>query len=185
VKYTPGRTFALLALAVVLASIGAAAAMWSETLMVNVYVSTGEVDVKWSDYYCSDTGSDPQIPDGFSNEEGKDVASCTVEEELYDEENDLIKLRVTLNNTYPGYAVNITLIVDNIGTIPVKLNSSSISEYDNDVLAVRLIPPSDTQIEPGDNATYILEVRVLQGAEENASYSFEVTLVFAQWNEVQ
>ncbi|OYT55855.1 MAG: hypothetical protein B6U76_04930 [Desulfurococcales archaeon ex4484_217_2] len=166
-----------------LASAGIAYAMWSETLKINVTVNTGEVDVKWSNWYCNDTGSDPQAP-GFNNSEGKDVAKCYVEPEKYDEEGDLIKLNVTIVNAYPGYRAVITGIVDNIGTIPVKLYNHTISSYDTDALDVTLGIPADTQIDAGDNATYTLTIDVLQNASENSTYSFEVTLVFAQWNEI-
>ena len=166
-----------------LASAGIAYALWSETLKINVTVKTGEVDVKWSDWSCNDNGADPQSP-GFNNSEGKDVAKCYVEEEKYDEEGDLIKLNVTITNAYPGYHAVITGIVDNIGTIPVKLYNHSISSYDTQALSVNLGIPGDTQIEPGGNSTYTLTIDVLQNASETSTYSFEVTLVFAQWNEV-
>lgn len=175
-------------LAVILVGFGTAMAMWSETLKVNVYVDTGEVKVKWSDWSCSDTGPDPQATDlGFHNEEGKDVAKCYVTPEIRDEENNTIKLNVTLDNAYPGYSVNITLIVDNIGTVPVKLlswNWSDLSSIDEEALDVNLIRSSDTQIEPGENGTYILQITVLQAANETTTYSFDLELVFAQWNEV-
>jgi len=184
VRYTFGRMFALLALAVVLASIGAAAAMWSETLKINVKVNTGEVDVEWSEWNCSDTGADPQA-EGFDNSEGKDVAQCIVEAEKYDDEGDVIKLNVTITNAYPGYHAVITGIVDNIGTIPVKLYKHEITGVNKTALSVELGIPEDTQIEPGGNSTYTLTIDVLQAATENATYTFEVTLVFAQWNEVK
>ncbi|MEM0368470.1 MAG: hypothetical protein QXN57_03405, partial [Desulfurococcaceae archaeon] len=76
-----------------LAAVGFALAMWSETLLVNVTVETGEVDVKFSDWSCSDNGPDPQA-EGFNNSEGKDVASCSVQVEGMDEEGDAIKLMV-------------------------------------------------------------------------------------------
>jgi len=158
--------------------------MWSETLRVNVTVSTGEVDVKWSAYYCSDTGPDPQTPDSFSNTEEKDVAQCYVTAEEYDDEGDVIKLNVTIVNAYPGYHAEITGIVDNIGTIPVKLLSHNMTGVDESAISAYLDIPEDTQIEPGDNSTYTLTIDVLQEASENATYTFEVTLVFAQWNEV-
>ncbi|MEM4570153.1 MAG: hypothetical protein QXE66_02465 [Desulfurococcaceae archaeon] len=166
---------------VILATIGFALAMWSETLLVNVTVETGEVDVKFSDWYCSDTGPDPQA-EGYHNEEGKDVASCSIEIERVDEEGDVIKLLVKLDNAYPGYTVDVYLIIDNIGTIPVKLYSSSV-EFDEPIHA-DLIVPENTQIHPGENSTYILRITITQEAEELTTYEGFVELVFAQWNEV-
>lgn len=163
-----------------LVAIGFALAMWSETLYVNVTVQTGEVKVEFSEWYCSDTGPDPQA-EGFNNEEGKNVASCDVYVEV--EENDYVtKLAVFLNNTYPGYTVDVTLIVDNIGTIPVKLYDYSLN-FDQPIIA-ELIIPEDTQIHPGGYATFILRITVPQEAEELTEYFGEITLTFAQWNEV-
>lgn len=164
-----------------LATMGIALAMWSETLLVNVTVYTGEVDVKFSSWSCSDSGPDPQAP-GFHNTEEKNVASCDIQVERLDEEGDPIKLLVTLNNTYPGYTVDVTLTIDNIGTIPVKLYQSSISG--SGIISASLIIPEDTQIDPGSSADYILRITIPQEAEENSTYSLEITLVFAQWNEV-
>ena len=173
---------AIIPLVMVVAVLGMAFAMWSETLMMNVTVNTGEVKVKFSGWGCSDTGPDPQA-EGFSNSENKDVATCSVDVELYDDSNP-IKLHVVLNNTYPGYSADITVIIDNIGTIPVKLLDHEISGVDTTALSVSLTTPEDTQIEPGGNSTYILHIEVLQDAEENTSYPFDVSLTFAQWNEV-
>jgi len=66
----------------------------------------------------------------------------------------------------------------------VKLLSYSITGVDGSALSVSLDVPEDTQIDPGYSSTYILHITVLQGAEENSTYTFEVELVFAQWNEV-
>ena len=178
------KIFSLSALALIIASVGAISAMWSETLRVNVTVSTGEVDVEWSDWWCNDIGPDPQTPDGpFHNDEGKDVAHCIVEAEEW-EDDQVIKLNVTIVNAYPGYRANITMLVDNIGTIPVKLYSYDITYIDTSALAVTFNLPEGSQIHPGEAGEIQLIIDVLQTAQENTTYTFEITLVYAQWNEV-
>lgn len=175
------QAFALIA--VLAATMGTAFAMWSETLLVNVDVYTGEVDVAFTDWICSDIGPDPQAP-GFSNAEGKDVASCAVDVEVLDNEGDVIKLLVTITNAYPGYAVDVNMSITNIGTIPVKLYSYGITGLNTTALAASLTFPADTQIDPGDTHIYTLHIEVLQEADELSTYSFEVSMTFAQWNEV-
>jgi len=170
------KTLFGLVLAVIV--LGAALAMWSEALTVDVTVNTGKVDVSIVNAICSDTGPDPQAS-GFSNEEGKDVASCYVE--ISPDGN---SATVTISNAYPGYRVEVYLTVENKGTIPVKLYGHEISEYDESALRVRLTTPEYTQIHPGETSTYTLCITVLQDAEQEASYSVTVTLTFAQWNEV-
>lgn len=163
--------------------IAGAVAMWSDTLKINATIKTGEVKVKFSDWMCSDEGSDPQAQ-GFHNEEGKDVASCNVNVKARDGKGNPIKLNVMLNNTYPGYSVDVKFIVDNIGTIPVKLLNYNITGVDENALSVSLSVPEDTQIDSGGSSTYILHITVLQNAKESSTYTFEVDLTFAQWNEV-
>ena len=112
---------------------------------------------------------------------------CIVTVEKNDTEGNPIKLNVTIVNAYPGYAVNITLVVDNIGTIPVKLLSyswSNLSAADEEALNITLYKPADTQMHEGENTTYILEIIVTQEANETSTYSFDLELTFAQWNEV-
>jgi len=167
----------------VLAIIAGAIAMWSDILKINATIETGEVKVKFSEWYCSDKGADPQAK-GFNNEEDKNVASCDVNVELVDKEENPIKLKVTIDNAYPGYYVVITFTVDNIGTIPVKLYNYSIKGVNKNALNVWLEVPEDTQIDPGYSSEYKLHITVLQNAKESTTYSFKVELEFAQWNEV-
>ncbi|PUA33590.1 MAG: hypothetical protein B7O98_04005 [Zestosphaera tikiterensis] len=179
------KALGISALTLLVLVLGAALAMWSETLKVNVKVETGEVKVKWSDWSCSDTGPDPQA-EGYNNKEGKDVASCGIEIEVKDNEGNPIKLLVTLKNAYPGYSVDITLTVDNIGTIPVKLYDHKINANKTvlSALSIDLPIPEDTQIDPDGSSTYTLHITVLQSAAESSTYTFEIELTFAQWNEV-
>ncbi|RLE90237.1 MAG: hypothetical protein DRN04_15390 [Thermoprotei archaeon] len=184
---------------VMLASMGIAFAMWSETLRINVTVDTGEVDVIWGKYWSNDTIEKPEV--------SLDVTKVYITEEAYDDEGDLIKLNVTIDNAYPGYKVGIYGMVNNTGSIPVKLLSATLKyndvetsltlcqwvdldlDGDGDLdLNVHLELAEDgedgTQIDPGATDTYELVIHVKQGANETATYGFEVEFVFAQWNEV-
>jgi len=160
----------------ILLALGVASAMWMETIRVNTYVHTGEVKLAWNDWSCSDMGIDPGLD--------KDVATCTVEPEEYDEEGNVIKVKITLDNAYPGYAPSITLYASNIGTVPVKLLSHDVSGLNETALEVTLYIPEDTQIDPEGELELGIGIRVLQGADELTTYTFEVAYTFAQWNEV-
>jgi hypothetical protein len=179
------RIYSLSALALILASIGAVSAMWYQSLAINVYVHTGTVAVEWSNWSCSDTGADPQTPEsGFDNSEDKDVASCIVTPEIIDDDGHTVKLNVTIVNAYPGYRANIAMFVDNVGTIPVKLYNYSITGIDDSAMNVQFVIPTDTQIHPGNDGEYHLIIDILQTAQQNSTYTFEIELGFAQWNEV-
>jgi len=168
-----------------LAVISGALAMWYDTLKINATIETGYVKVKFSSWGCSDTGPDPQAG-GYHNTEGKNVSVCSVTVERRDEGGNPVKLLVTINNAYPGYSVKVEFTVDNIGTIPVKLYGYELSGVDGRALSVSLVTPDDTQIDAGEESgTYTLIITVLQTAGESSTYMFELTLNFAQWNEVQ
>jgi hypothetical protein len=175
--------FGLALLGVMLASLVGAYSMWSETLTISGTVNTGEVKVVIANYTCSDLGADPQIPDSnFSNIEGKDVASCEVTP--ITEDGNIVGLQITISNAYPGYEAVVTATIENAGTVPVKLLSSTIDNPYSDYVGVSLSHPEDTQLHPGDTQDYQVTIDVYQSASENSSYTFEITLVFAQWNEV-
>ncbi len=176
---------AALSLAFIATIMVGAFAMWSETLRINTSIQTGTVAVEFSKWACNDRGPDPQSGAPFNNSEGKDVAQCYVSAEKYDDDGNVIKLNVTIVNAYPGYHAVVTMAIDNIGTIPVKLYSSNISSYNTSALSVSLTHEGNsTQIHPGNFGTFYLTIDVLQSASENTTYTFEVTMVFAQWNEV-
>ncbi|MGB9827778.1 hypothetical protein IMZ38_02185 [Thermosphaera chiliense] len=175
-----GLTF----IGLMLLALGVATAMWMETLWINTYIETGEVRVAWTEWTCSDQGPDPQAGEPFHNEEGKNVAQCIVTPEIYDDEQNVIKVNITLVNAYPGYAPFITLYAGNIGTIPVKLLNYTNLQYDEEPLTVYLDIPEDTQIHPGESLPIGIHIIVNQEAEELTTYSFELEFTFAQWNEV-
>jgi len=194
--------YGILALVLLVASMTAAYAMWSETLKINVYANTGEVNVKWSTVSTNDEGNttDPNHDKDVGKCEAVIVNDTSVSNEPFN------KINITITNAYPCYNCTVTATVDNIGTIPVKLLSAKIilsngSEYTlydakddtnkfgqdfnfthYDVVVNR--DETEDQIHPGGNATYTISIHVKQPAEENTLYHFAIEFVFAQWNEV-
>ncbi len=184
-----------LALMVFATMFGVAYAMWSETLKVNVTVNTGEVDIEWSSVECNDEGIDP----GYD----KDVASCNVR--IIDlEEEEAAKIHVEISNAYPCYTVVITGVVDNVGTIPVKLIGITLdgmeiepcTEYELDLdgdespdLSVHVefvdLENDGTQIDPDKADEFRITIHVLQDAKEEWTYKFEMEFEYGQWNEVE
>ena len=186
--------YGILAIVLLVASITAAYAMWSETLKVNVEVSTGEVDVRWDTATKNDLGIDP----GYD----KDIADCELdtisENELAD------KVNITITNGYPSYNCTITVRAYNIGTIPVKLLNTNLTlpggeeeilysapqgidklREDINLTYLDLVVKRDIdQIDPDDYATYTISIHIKQPAEENSQYSLEISFAFAQWNEI-
>lgn len=139
----------LIALAVVLAlgAMGVGLAFWNETLTITGTVATGQLDVEFSDQKSNDDGSvdnaldpsecgtwtmsDLNSSTGWSNNaarEAYDVASTTCEliavaDANSPENGDNQTLKITILNAYPCYYGNVAFTIDNIGTIPAKIES--------------------------------------------------------------
>ncbi|MEM4485131.1 MAG: hypothetical protein QXE13_04730 [Sulfolobales archaeon] len=172
------------AILLMLAVIGAALAMWSDTLKVAVTVDTGEVDVEFDNVWTDD----PQgaIDPGYD----KDVATCYAEiVEIEDEEGNMggdndLDLNITIVNGYPSYRCTVYFVVKNTGTIPVKgphvyvvsdNSFSSYVEYSHNM--------TEVQIDPGGSEVFQISFHVTQSASENETYTLQLKLLFHQWNE--
>lgn len=188
-----GNGFALISvlLLISLALIGFAYAHWEEIITVEGEVSTGTIDAKITDCYCNDNGNDP----GYD----KDVASC----ECSIDKNDPQKAYVNITNAYPCYNVNITLVVKNIGTIPIALGEVRVDgniipkqqwkqiDLDNDGkndIEFYVIPGGSAN--PGEFIAPILKIHIMEGAkqssaEQTTKYTFTIEFDFWNWNEVQ
>ncbi len=114
---------------------GAAAlayAMWIETLRVNGYVSSGEVDICYLGN--SVIQSDPYGPGNYDYNVNwsmipakiifrtdKDVAYTNTSLWDSDGDGDMDTMNVTIYNAYPWYFNHIAFEIKNCGTIPVKI----------------------------------------------------------------
>ncbi|HWQ16622.1 MAG TPA: hypothetical protein VNL13_02180 [Sulfolobales archaeon] len=169
---------------IMLAVIGSAVAMWSDSLKVMVTVKTGDVDVQFSPPTTND-------PPG-SNDPGytKDVGTCyanLVEIENEDEGNPTgnndLDLNITIVNGYPSYNCTVTFDVTNVGTIPVKGPHITIvsNNFGNAVSWAHNM--TEVQIDPGQSVWFKISFHVEQAASENAVYTLQLKLMFHQWNE--
>lgn len=184
-----------LLLLLALASLGIGYGLWSKVLRINGTVKTGNVDARWILANCAEFHPWPGggTPGEF---EGKDVGSTTA---VIDPEDDQI-LHITLNNTYPSYAVDCEVHFINDGTIPVFVRGTAIipvtSNLTNctvtgnqtkilkcDQLTVKYVDGINSQVDPGDEMASSLVVHVEQPASQNATYEFDVIECMAQWNE--
>ncbi|MEM0243731.1 MAG: hypothetical protein QXM42_00670 [Zestosphaera sp.] len=114
-----------------------ALAMWSETLMINTTVNTGELDwefVPGSVIYLDACGLEPgygvfkgndwnasYYPMPGALQLDKDVGCTNVTLLDTDGDGDYDTMEVTLNNVYPWYYTHIAFKVHNDGTIPLKI----------------------------------------------------------------
>lgn len=180
-----------LALLIALSATGAGYAMWDKELLIDGTVNTGEVDAYFTTAW---TVEDPEVED-------KDVGECLVTG------IEAQTLAVTLNNAYPCYGCTVAFTVDNIGTIPVKVNAI---EYSLDggttwvpwnstveitvelpfglgkfvvaILHMHGIYVGD-QIEDGESLPGSLYIHVEQESDELGTGTFMVRVHLVQWNE--
>lgn len=143
------KKIGLLCLAVVLALgvMGGALAYWNETLEIVGTVNTGELDVQFSEQASNDpsndslesgkdpsecgtwafsTIGDPETWDWTGTRYDYDVASIDCElvaDDEGDENGDYQTLTITIDNAYPCYYGNIAFTIDNLGSIPAKVES--------------------------------------------------------------
>ena len=160
------KKIGLICLAVVLALgvMGAALAQWNETLTIEGTVETGELDVQFSAQKSNDDGdqNDPcecgawtnyTEPDDSANwtwtgtRYEYDVGSTTCvlsEVDTGDTTDDGDNtMTITILNAYPCYYGNVAFTIDNIGSIPVHIESIQLIELSKDGTPYTLIVPRD------------------------------------------
>jgi hypothetical protein len=189
----------LLGLIALLMTIGLGYGLWSESLVIEGSVITGEVDASWLWYLSSCDEFHPWPPGpGLTPGEylGKDVGWWEME---IDPVDDRI-MHLTIYNGYPSYALNCDLKFAVEGTVPIIVRGNTIVQRtDNltncqvsginstlftcDELTVQFVDNVGAQLHPGDWAASNLLLHIEQPAEEGATYEFDLLLCMAQWNE--
>ena len=173
----------------VLATIGVVYGNWTQKLTINGTVSTGSVDATWID--------NPVSPKCIDSEFGgpKDVAQMTQHVKA-----DGKFLNVELTNGYPNYAADCEVTLQYTGKIPGKIERITFDPKNLTGCVVDQSPNTGsfsatcaelqvtwddglcTQLSSGDRLGSSLIVEVLKGAEENASYGFNVNVEMIQWD---
>jgi predicted ribosomally synthesized peptide with SipW-like signal peptide len=176
-------------LVIMLALLGVGYALWSDTLVIEGQVQTGEVDMAFSPCETDDDG----IEDDGIDPGGKDVASCecalstgSIEDDS-DHGND--QLDITIAGGYPSYSCNVTYDMTNIGTVPVHLYSVT-ALYDVYALDVEQdcwVGEESVgigyQLHPGDSVDCDIDLHVRQEAAENDTLTLHKEYLWGQFNE--
>ncbi|MET1160480.1 MAG: hypothetical protein ABWW65_05910 [Thermoprotei archaeon] len=199
------------ALIILLTLTGSVLAMWYDVLKARVTIDTGEVDIEY--------GKQVRV---WEEEHGKPwVANCTAEfVEVENEDlnnpfgNNDLDLNITIVNGYPSYMCKVQdLQIFNRGTIPVKLNVSSVKAkvlggdwrvcvkttdrsgrtiYECDAdgdgkydinLWGCFTTTEGYQLEPGEWTSFTVETHIKQDATEGTTYIIQILIRGIQWNE--
>jgi predicted ribosomally synthesized peptide with SipW-like signal peptide len=176
-------------LVILLALLGVGYALWSDTLVIDGTVHTGNVDMAFSPCSTNDEGT--SVDPGYE----KDVASCECAlapgnhgDGNVDTGNDL--MTITINNGYPSYSCEVNYDMTNVGTIPVHLYSVT-EDYDPSVLDYTQDCQNATgdpvgigyQLHPGDDVDCTIGLHVRQEAAEGGTYTLHKEYLWGQFNE--
>jgi len=160
------KKIGLISLAVVLAlgAMGAALAQWNETLTVNGTVDTGELDVEFSAQKSNDDGdqNDPCECGAWTEHTnahdssgwtwtgtrylynaGSTTCALTKEGSTDPHDDGMNTMTITVDNAYPCYYGNVAFTIDNIGTIPVHIESIKLISLSKDSTPYILVTPRD------------------------------------------
>jgi len=178
------RFLSLLLLAALLVA-GVSYAAWSESIVVNGTVNTGEVDWYINGVLAQlDNSPDWTCDENFENihQLDKDVGSTTVELVDTDGDGDNDTAVVTVNNAYPGYYNYLSFMVKNNGTIPLKVEDMIVTNPNPEALKLDWADDSGATLMPGRSRSLTVWFLVREGAEENSTYTFTMEAPAVQWN---
>jgi hypothetical protein len=204
-------TTVLLILALALATVGVGYGLWSKVLTIEGTVYTGEVNAQLSIEEI-DKGDASLVADNGIDEdnevEGKHIGRCLVEL-VSASPPDLDNLgpqlmRITIENGYPSYSCFVNFNVQNIGSIPIKVDQPKLYGVNTQALDVDFltgnigtegcyynevngsaVPPVyvHPQLEPKEMTFCTIWVHVRQDAEQASRYTFLAKIMTHQWNE--
>ena len=122
-------------------------------------------DVKFIDATASDNEFEDDVVDP------KDVGSVSAQ--IVDDNT----ITVQVDNAYPLYRAYITFILKNTGSMPLHIDEVYLEDYDTTALYVEVTDVvACTWIDPGETATGMVTVEVLQAAKQNWQYPFHVDI---------
>lgn len=147
---------------------GVAYAWWSDTLVINGSVATGNIDPIFEAVTVQDQGNDP----GTNMNVGSTAATIAASKKTLD---------ITVLNAYPGYNSNVVYIIKNQGTVPVKLRAIVPTIDPN--LTVTNTAASGVIIGAGASQSFTLNHLVGDNAAQNTPYTYKVELQFGQFNQ--
>jgi hypothetical protein len=168
---------------VTLATIGVAYSAWTDALTINGTVTTGELDVIWTDWDCYDSEALATISSSPNPEASNGVQT----------------IDVSISNGYPGYTGYCWFDSLVRGTLPVKIKAISFTAGANlacpptiydpstgsftatcDQLEIRWTDGLCKQFAVGSGEGSNMRVKVLPGAAESTGYQFTIAYTYEQ-----
>lgn len=178
-------------LIVLLAGVGVAYGLWSETLTINGTVNTGEVDVGFSGPYVTEWVDVNGYPKWEPREKDR-YAECTaVATNLDPNSNGNEGITITVDDAYPSYHCAVKFDISNLGTVPVHITRPYVPEGQEipSWVTVSACYPQWYQLHPGNSAWAWILIHFTNDdydnelVDENGTYTFTFQVDALQWNE--
>jgi hypothetical protein len=204
--YTKNRKilFAPMLLVIILLVAGYAYADWTQIIYIDGTAETSNFcfDIEPWSFMCKDVGDDWTCDPYTMNNVGpldKDVGSTTGD--LVDTDGDLHldTLELIVENAYPCYYNEISIIVRNWGTVPLVIQELIIEwegteisfpldtvvvllKDGKEILEMKWLNGIDVQLDEGGSRELSFKLHVLQEAEPDTTYTFIIRIPAIQWN---
>lgn len=175
-------------LIVLLAGVGVAYGLWSETLTIDGTVNTGEVDVGFSGPYVTEWVDVNGYPKWEPREKDQ-YAECTAEATDLDPNSDGKEgITIKVDGAYPSYHCAVQFDISNLGTVPVHITKPYVPEDDEETpswVTVRACYPQWYQLHPNSSAWAWILIHFTNNdnVNENGEYEFTFRIDALQWNE--
>ena len=162
--------FAVLMIA--LSVLGFAYAYWSETLTIEGTITTGELDVEFTEQYTISCSDYMTCTVSFENGDDVEPSSGTT---------DYSKMTVMVDNGYPCGWCNVTFTIHNCGTIPAKVDKITITAANELDVTLEGLSEGD-EIDVDGSVSPTLKIHINENAAELSSYTVSITIDFKQFN---
>ncbi|MGB9801058.1 MAG: hypothetical protein ACPLUL_13285 [Thermanaerothrix sp.] len=177
--------FLAILLIVLLAGLGVAYGLWSETLTISGTVNTGEVDVGFSGPWVAEwveVNGTPQLEPKGKDEAAKCYATA-IDSDLTSDGKETIK--VTVKGAYPSYHCLVKFDISNLGTVPVHISRPKAGEGTPSWVKASACYPEWYQLHAQEKAwaSILIHFTNKDGVNENSEYTFTFTIEARQWNE--
>jgi len=183
--------FLAILLIVLLAGVGVAYGLWSETLTIDGTVNTGEVDVGFSGPYVSEwveVNGTAQI----EPKEKDKYAECDAWATDLDPKSDGKEgITIAVSGAYPSYHCAVKFDISNLGTVPVHITKPYAPKGSTNPswVTVKACYPQWYQLHPEKSAWAWILIHFTNKdyenglVDENGTYTFTFQVDALQWNE--
>jgi predicted ribosomally synthesized peptide with SipW-like signal peptide len=187
--------FLAILLIVLLAGLGVAYGLWSETLTIEGTVNTGNVDVQFANVSITE-----KVVDYFSDgpygmekpepHEKANAANCYFRIDNVGTDNET--LVVWTEGAYPSWRCYVDFSVKSIGSVPVhvfppvRINVPNMNNNLPEAFWCEFPPNKNyKQLHLNDTLTCHIKIHFHndEGIQENSTYNFKYTITAKQWNE--